>query len=281
MYSKRWIPNEIERNLGNLQDIDREIRYARSDLERVLATNDSSYYYPRETQVWTPELSRTLGSVRNIENTLGNMRSALEKYLNIASQRPEEYTRATELSRSLKSIRNMELEIKNTREDLERFARSTASTRPTTGPQGWAPELTHALESIRNAERTLQDTKRTWSDEWTPTKSYPLSHSKEERRSYHERFVDIYDAGRDIICRVEVPGARKEDIDVNVGGNEISISAERKSFREGESKQFYRCLDLPTEVIPGKTDATYEHGVLTITLPKVDSTKGTHRVKVK
>jgi len=281
MYSKRWKPNEIERNLGNFWDIDREIQCARSDLEQILATSDSSYYYPRETQAWTPELSRTLGSVRNIENTLRNMRSAFEKYLHTASQRPGEYARTTELYRSLDSIRNMELEIKNTREDLERFSRSTASTWPTTGSQTWAPELTHALESIRNAERSLQYTKHAWREEWTPTRSYPLSPSKEERRSYHEPFVDVYDAGRDIICRVEVPGARKEDVDVNVSGNEISISAERKSFREGESKQFYRCIALPTEITPGKTDATYEHGILTVTLPKVDATKGTQRVKVK
>ena len=281
MYSKRWTPNEIERNLGNLWDIDRELQCARSGLEQVLATSDSSYPYPLETQVWTPELSRTLGSVRNIENTLRNMRSTFERYLNTANQKHEEYPQTTELSRNLNSIRNLELEIKNAREDLEKYARSTSYVRSTTEPQTWAPELSHALESIRNIERTLQYTKQSWREEWTPTKSYPLSLSKEERRSYHEPFVDIYDAGRDIICRVEVPGARKEDIDVNVSGNDISISAERKSFREGESKQFYRCLNLPTEITPGKTDATYEHGVLTITLPKVDSTKGTHRVKVK
>jgi len=77
----------------------------------------------------------------------------------------------------------------------------------------------------------------------------------------------------------ELPGVKKEDIQVNIDGNEVSISAETRAEREvkdGErvihsERQFgkvSRAFRLAQEVDESKASARYTDGVLELTLPK-------------
>jgi HSP20 family protein len=79
--------------------------------------------------------------------------------------------------------------------------------------------------------------------------------------------------------KAEIPGVRKEDIDVSIDGNRVSITAEvkrEKEERKGEtvvcSERYYgtqfRGFTLQHAVDQSKTDAKYENGVLELTLPK-------------
>jgi HSP20 family protein len=76
---------------------------------------------------------------------------------------------------------------------------------------------------------------------------------------------------------------KKEDIDVSVVGNTLTISGEKKAEAEVEDEDYYRCelcygkfsrsIGLPAAVDAAKVDASYENGTLEISLPKVEAAK--------
>ena len=79
------------------------------------------------------------------------------------------------------------------------------------------------------------------------------------------------------------PGIRKEDIQVTLEDNTLTIEGERKCEDEQRDKQFYRreraygtfkrSFGLGTEVDTDKIAATYKDGILTLTLPKSEAAK--------
>jgi HSP20 family protein len=90
--------------------------------------------------------------------------------------------------------------------------------------------------------------------------------------------VDIYEtASHEIVLKAEAPGLRREDIDLTVENNTLTIRGERKKD-EGISEDRYhrverafgpfsRSFTLPSTVDPGRVRAEYRDGVLTVTLP--------------
>lgn len=91
--------------------------------------------------------------------------------------------------------------------------------------------------------------------------------------------VDVNENDGAYTVKAEIPGVRKEDIDVRIDGAVVSLSAEVKKEKEekqGErvlrSERAYgyasRSFTLGSEVDAGKVQAKYESGVLTLTLPK-------------
>jgi len=95
--------------------------------------------------------------------------------------------------------------------------------------------------------------------------------------------VDLYEDKDNVIVKAELPGMKKEDIDVSLHDGTLTISGERKleeEKTEGEtyrSERFYgrfqRSVLLPTAVLPDKVNAAYKDGILTITLPKSEEAK--------
>ncbi|MFS8973382.1 Hsp20/alpha crystallin family protein [Cupriavidus necator] len=95
--------------------------------------------------------------------------------------------------------------------------------------------------------------------------------------------VDVSETERDYTVTAEIPGARKEDIEVSVERGTVVISArvERSSEeKEGERvirRERYRgtmrrAFALDTDVDADKVDAVYENGVLRLVLPKKEAT---------
>ncbi len=99
-----------------------------------------------------------------------------------------------------------------------------------------------------------------------------------------EPLIDVIDEGNKLRVVAELPGVKKEDLHVNVLPTAIEISAklsikeEKKEegyyFRERSYSQFYRRIPLPAEVIPEKTQAKFENGILELTLEKKEIKKG-------
>ncbi len=95
--------------------------------------------------------------------------------------------------------------------------------------------------------------------------------------------VDVYEERDKITVRAELPGMKKEDIEVTVVGDNLTISGERKhedEKREGEIYRseryvgrFQRSITLPTEVDPNKVQATYKDGLLTVSVNKSEQAK--------
>jgi HSP20 family protein len=95
--------------------------------------------------------------------------------------------------------------------------------------------------------------------------------------------LDVYEDKDHIVVTAELPGMRKEDIDVTLHDGSLSISGERKSEKEFKEAEVYRAerfvgrfqrtIALPVPVATDKIKAQYQDGVLTITLPKAEEAK--------
>jgi HSP20 family protein len=79
------------------------------------------------------------------------------------------------------------------------------------------------------------------------------------------------------------PGMKKDDFNIDVEGNLLTISAQSEQKREDQGERhtrqefnytsFSRAFTLPDGVVRDKIDASYENGLLTLTLPKTDEAK--------
>ena len=89
--------------------------------------------------------------------------------------------------------------------------------------------------------------------------------------------VDLYEDKDNTYVRAELPGVNRDDINVEMVEDYLTISAARKSpAAEGEGEEsfsFSRSISIPDRVQADKVTAAYENGVLTVTLPKHEETK--------
>lgn len=103
--------------------------------------------------------------------------------------------------------------------------------------------------------------------------------------------MDLSESDTAYTVRAEIPGVRKEDVNVQIDGNRVSISAEtrqEKEEKEGErvicrecrQGSVYRSFSLNSEVDETQAQAKYENGTLELTLPK-KSGKTTKRIEIK
>ena len=95
--------------------------------------------------------------------------------------------------------------------------------------------------------------------------------------------LDVYEDGNKITVQLELAGMKKEDFDLALQNDVLTISGERKQeseTREGESFRserlfgaFSRSVTLPAPVQGDKVKATYRDGILTVELPKAEEAK--------
>jgi len=95
--------------------------------------------------------------------------------------------------------------------------------------------------------------------------------------------LDMHEDKDNITVKAELPGMKKDDIDISLHDGSLSISGERKSeekFHDAEVYRserfvgrFQRTVALPAPVAADKVKAQYKDGVLTITLPKTEEAK--------
>ena len=95
--------------------------------------------------------------------------------------------------------------------------------------------------------------------------------------------LDLYQNNDNVVAIVELPGLRKEDIEISLHDGTLTIGGERKSRTESNGDtaarterftgKFRRTITLPTRVDGNKVNATYTDGILTVTLPKAEEAK--------
>lgn len=93
-----------------------------------------------------------------------------------------------------------------------------------------------------------------------------------------EMRIDVNEDDRNYRVKVDVPGVKKEDIEVSVDGNQVTVQAESKReesrssgrdlYTERYAGKLFRAFTLPQDVDGNKCEASYENGVLSLTLPK-------------
>ena len=91
--------------------------------------------------------------------------------------------------------------------------------------------------------------------------------------------MDVVDQGDKYAVAVDLPGVRKENIQVSIDGSRVAITADSKSEKEVKNgdkllhterfaTSYARSFELPVEVTEAGADASFEDGVLRLTLPK-------------
>ena len=95
--------------------------------------------------------------------------------------------------------------------------------------------------------------------------------------------IDLVETKDNVVVRAELPGMKKEDIEVTLHEGTLNIAGERKSEKKIEEAglyrserffgRFQRAITLSTPVAGDKVKADYKDGILTVTLPKTEEAK--------
>lgn len=101
--------------------------------------------------------------------------------------------------------------------------------------------------------------------------------------------LDFSETSEAFEVRVDVPGMKPDDISIEVSGNNVRISGERKAEKEEKGKSYHRMersvgrfcesLVLPCAIQDHKVQADFDNGVLSVLLPKTEASR-THKVKI-
>jgi HSP20 family protein len=106
--------------------------------------------------------------------------------------------------------------------------------------------------------------------------------------------VDVYESKdqQGYVVEASLPGAKPEDISISAVGDTLTISYATKGAQKVEKPNYVRreryegemsrTITLPTQIQPEKVEATYEHGVLTLQVPKSGAARPSQiQVKVR
>jgi HSP20 family protein len=95
--------------------------------------------------------------------------------------------------------------------------------------------------------------------------------------------LDVYEDKDNVVVKAELPGMKKEEIDISLQDGVLTLSGERKSEKKNDDGdihrserfvgRFQRTLTLHAQVEADKVKATYQDGILTVTLPKAEAAK--------
>jgi HSP20 family protein len=139
-------------------------------------------------------------------------------------------------------------------------------------------------EPLEMFDSLRDEMERLWGQFW------PLPTLRPERRPMLTSAalaprVDVFEKDGNLIVKAELPGVEKDDIQVTLDRGDLEIRGERKSESEVKEENyyrmersygsFYRRLPLGIEIAPEQIKATYNDGVLEITLPKPTEEKPT------
>ncbi len=101
--------------------------------------------------------------------------------------------------------------------------------------------------------------------------------------------VDIIDRNDALVVRAEMPGVKKDDLDITIAGDRLTFEAKRENKEEEKKEDFfrteiaygrmYRVVQLPVAVDADNVKAEMHDGIVEVFLPKLEVTEP-HRVKV-
>jgi HSP20 family protein len=117
-------------------------------------------------------------------------------------------------------------------------------------------------------DRMAQLMQGAWGDEW---------------RAFDQAWApmaDVRGTADSFVVEMDLPGVKKDDINVEVAGNELVVTGDLKDGADSQSKRRIRHsghieqrVVLPAQAEPGKATASLSDGVLTVTVPKQEADK--------
>ena len=95
--------------------------------------------------------------------------------------------------------------------------------------------------------------------------------------------VDLFEEKDDIVVKAELPGMDKDNIEVNLTDNMLTIKGEKKKENEVKEEKYYRCersygsfvrnIEIPKAVHVDKVKASFKNGILEVRVPKTEEAK--------
>jgi len=95
--------------------------------------------------------------------------------------------------------------------------------------------------------------------------------------------VDMYETDNEVVVKASLPGMKPEDVDITITGDSLTIKGEHKEEQEIKRENYYRqerqqgfftrTLHLPGHLKTDAAEATFENGVLTLSIPKVEEAR--------
>jgi len=102
--------------------------------------------------------------------------------------------------------------------------------------------------------------------------------------------IDMYQTPKEVVIKVALPGVKPEEVDVTIAGDTLTIKGETKTSEEAQREDylyqehsygaFTRSVKLPPDIKSEKAEATFENGILTLTIPRAEEAKP-KAIKVK
>ena len=102
--------------------------------------------------------------------------------------------------------------------------------------------------------------------------------------------LDMYQTANDVVVKASLPGFKPEEVDISITGDTLTLNGEHKEEKEIKEEDYFykerrygsfsRTVSIPVEVKSEKAEATFENGVLTLTLPKAEEAKP-KQIKIK
>lgn len=96
---------------------------------------------------------------------------------------------------------------------------------------------------------------------------------------------ECWETAQSVIVRIELPGMRKEDIDISIDRGRLQIRGDKRASGEDEARyyhlmerafgRFERSIPLPPNIDAGHAEVSYQDGVITVILPKTETTPPT------
>ncbi|TCJ17390.1 Hsp20/alpha crystallin family protein [Rubrobacter taiwanensis] len=103
--------------------------------------------------------------------------------------------------------------------------------------------------------------------------------------------VDVFNRGGDLVIRAELPGMKREDIDISLQNGVLTISGERRDERSEEGSgylirersygSFSRSMSLPDDVDESKIRATFKDGLLEVTVEGAAAVQEPRRIQIE
>lgn len=141
-------------------------------------------------------------------------------------------------------------------------------TRTQTGVPTLARDIDEVFDRVFNAPMgfpsfTFEPLKKAIENSWMPP-------------------IDLTETEKEFILRIEVPGVPRENLDVHLEGDVLTLTGHREKkiheanenmlWEERETGKFLRTIRLPKAVEANKVEAVYNEGILTVRLPKTELT---------
>lgn len=144
------------------------------------------------------------------------------------------------------------------------------------------PILRTPRRSALPAFREMRDFDRLFDDLWSGLASFPATGSAPSSSGFSPR-VDVHEQSDAVVVTAELPGLTREDFDVSLEDDVLTLRGEKKSehaeerggYRhvESVSGSFERRIVLPTACDVDKVEATFKNGVVRVRLPRRPETR--------